>query len=153
MVRPQEPRFRARAVLGTVHADGSLEQTVLCGPDESDDPYWYPASAIKLCAAVAAIEWINTVNADASGGGAVSLDTEVRLGGRRSSIARMIRLLFVVSDNDAYNDLLDVCGRDFVNRRMRRLGLRSVAVNHKLGGSLRGGDAHNRAVPALEAGG
>lgn len=154
----QDERFRVRAVLGEVR-DGVLEQSVLCGGGADGDAYWYPASAVKLCAAVAGVEWINAVANDCreqeeeETRPKVSLDTPLHIEGRTapSTIGHLIRMLFIVSDNDAYNDILDICGRDFVMQRMRALDLRSIVLNHKLGTALRAGDAHNRMVPALRA--
>ena len=47
------------------------------------------------------------------------------------SIRHMIKKIFLVSDNDAYNYLFDFLGRDYVNGQLSKLGMEPSHLNHK----------------------
>lgn len=128
----------------------ALERSyVRCGESGAPDAYFYPASAIKVCAAIAALQRVQALrgalgegacDADsplvihgalAGAPGAISLDpTNAR--GRAVTVAHEVRKLFLVSDNDAFNRLYDFAGQAAVNRSMWTAGLRSTRVHHRL---------------------
>jgi len=127
-----------------------------------DEAYFYPASSIKLCAAVGALLRIQELN-DAGVG--VDADTplvfhplfegeptedrdESNLEGGAITVAHEIRKLFIVSDNRAFNRLLGFVGRDRLNRMMHEAGLASVRVNHRL--SVGYSAEQNRHMPRVD---
>lgn len=128
-----------------------------------DAEYFYPASTIKLGAAVVALQELEVLeqrsgasgllNAPleiaplfpgdapqvdepgfASGSGAAAGVSRVPL-----SVGRELRKLALVSDNQAFNRLFDLVGHEALNQRLHALGLSSVVVNHRL--------SETRAIP------
>ncbi len=112
----------------------------------SDAEYFYPASTVKTAAAIAALELLAKARED---GQAVDLDTPLRIhaqfeetGARETddsnidggdiTVGHEIRKLFLVSDNEAFNRLFELVGRDAVNESMHRVGLDSFHVVHRL---------------------
>ncbi|MCC6235007.1 MAG: serine hydrolase [Verrucomicrobiales bacterium] len=118
--------------------------------------YFYPASSIKLCAAVAALQFVEGAGAGAGGEAEVEawLDRPMEIaalfdgdvaqvgdplsaeqpgaGSVPITLRREIRKLALVSDNVAFNRLFDVVGHEALNRSMHALGHRSVVINHRL---------------------
>lgn len=100
-----------------------------------DAEYFYPASAIKPCIALAALETVT----DLRGRDDSALDahaifvSERRRGG--ASVAMLVGGSLVMSDNDASNDLLDLAGFDGLHERLWRLGFASVRVRNRFGES------------------
>ena len=112
-----------------------------------DAEYFYPASAIKTCGAVAAIQTARAV--ESRTGSAVGLDTPLRfhplfddevleerdetnLDGGTITLRHELRKLFLVSDNRAYNRTYELVGHRELNRAMWDAGLDSVRLNHRL---------------------
>jgi hypothetical protein len=98
--------------------------------------YFYPASAIKLCAPIAALLQVNEINAE---GHAFSPRSTLRFQPlfegealEQQNLGRVMRSLFLVSDNHAFNCLYDFVGQDGLNERMWRAGFSSVRVHHRL---------------------
>jgi hypothetical protein len=117
-----------------------------------DAEYFYPASSVKLCGVVAAIELMQELNASRGGSPetpVVRLSTPLRfhpgpgrgdfeeldstnLDDGRITVAHELRKIFLVSDNDAYNRLYDLVGPEDLNQRMWDLGFESVRLRHRL---------------------
>ncbi len=102
-----------------------------------DAEYFYPASAVKLCGAVAALEKLEELRRERPDAG---LDTPIRyedLRGRTSALEVTLRQdlerALVVSDNDAYNRLFELVGREELGARIARWGLTSTRVVHRVG--------------------
>ena len=111
-----------------------------------DAEYFYPASAIKTCGAVAALELLEELRAR----GVPADETtplvfhplfadEVledgdpsNLDGGTITVGHELRKLFLVSDNQAFNRLFELAGRRAVNEAMWRAGLASARVRHRL---------------------
>lgn len=107
--------------------------------------YFYPASAVKLAAAVLALEKLNrlrtttpSLTADSpmrtdsafAGQTRAWRDTSAATG--RASIGHYLRKALLVSDNDAYNRLYEFVGWQELNAGLRRLGLRRTRLVHRL---------------------
>jgi hypothetical protein len=109
--------------------------------------YFYPASAIKLCGAIAALLAVQEVNRES--GHDVGLQSALAIAPRFPGDVRIdrdasnvvdgtltfghaLRKLFLVSDNAAYNHCFELCGRDGLNRRMHAAGFTSVRLWHRL---------------------
>lgn len=109
--------------------------------------YFYPASSIKLCAAVAALQTIEQLGASSNcpdlllapmeiaplfPGDAAQKEDPSNFDGGRLTLGQELRKLALVSDNDAFNRLFDVVGHEQLNRSMHDLSLPSVVINHRL---------------------
>jgi hypothetical protein len=111
-----------------------------------DAEYFYPASTIKLCGAVAALLTINSLATQHPG---ITIDTPMSidplLPGEpkddqdpsntqygRITVRHQIRKVCIVSDNAAFNRLYELVGHSAMNDLMHGLGLRSVIINHRL---------------------
>jgi hypothetical protein len=139
--------FRVEIAIGDiVAAEGAppkLAMTIWRGNAE----YFYPASTVKLCAAVAAFERFNDIARASyvkiSAGTPLAFyplfkdekletDDATNVEGGKLTLAHLIRRMLIVSDNDAFNMLYDFCGQKWLNQRMWRAGLRSVRISHRL---------------------
>jgi len=105
--------------------------------------YFYPASSIKLYAAVLALQKINQLKIDgldkftplridsiSSGQSAVEQDTTSE--NRLPSIAHYIKKVFLVSDNDAYNRLYEFTGQQALNEGLWQRGFSNTRILHRL---------------------
>lgn len=112
------------------------------GPD-----YWYPASSVKTCAAIAAFVKLDRLGEDT--GRPIDRDTPLRflplfddetvddadpshLDGGMITAAHEARKVFLVSDNRGYNRLYELAGNDVVNDVMRDAGLSTCRIFHRL---------------------
>jgi hypothetical protein len=129
-----------------------------------DAEYFYPASAIKLCAAVAALQ---TMRDQRAAGHRVALDTPLIFHplpmdataaasaaagaprGSRSTLGRLLRQMMIVSSNEAFNRLYDLVGHHDLNQKMWSVGLRDTFLFHRLS-IQRSADEH-RMAPRIDA--
>jgi Beta-lactamase enzyme family len=128
--------------------------------------YFYPASAIKLCAAVAALGTMRGLIAD---GHRVTLDSPLAFhplppGERpktvdagdgagqasRVTLGRLLRQTLIVSSNDAFNRLYDFAGHQALHESMWSAGLRNTFLFHRL--SVRLSEEENRTAPRIDVG-
>jgi hypothetical protein len=109
--------------------------------------YFYPASSIKLCGAIAALLALNEHNRahgtslglhsklaiEPRFTGDVRVDADAsNVAGGSLTVGHALRKLFLVSDNAAYNHCYDLCGQDGINRAMWDGGFASVRLWHRL---------------------
>ncbi|MEQ9453199.1 MAG: serine hydrolase [Phycisphaeraceae bacterium] len=128
-----------------------------------DDDYIYPASAIKVAAAVAALLEVQQI-AEQTGLN-ITADTPLVLHPRKpdgvvrtrddSNVANgtitlhhEIRKTLLVSSNEAYNRLYDFVGRDQLNQTMWDAGLTSFRLRHRL--SDPGDETYHRFTPRTD---
>lgn len=112
-----------------------------------DAEYFYPASSIKLCAAVAALQTIEQLQSQERTSDLVETPVEIaplfpgdpaqtndtsNFGSGSITIGQEIRKIGLVSDNQAYNRLYDLVGHEGLNCSMHALGLQSTVLNHRL---------------------
>jgi hypothetical protein len=112
-----------------------------------DAEYFYPASTIKVCAAIASLQILEDFEqslgihslahaplrfAPLFEGDTWQILDPSNLAGGRITVAHEVRKLSLVSDNPAFNRLYDLCGHRDLNERMARAGLSSVVINHRL---------------------
>ncbi|MBS0198625.1 MAG: serine hydrolase [Planctomycetes bacterium] len=138
--------YRVQVLAATVERGSDGRLRLVRDGYRVDAEYFYPASAIKLCAAVAAVQTLHEVS---QGGPAVTVSTPMRiaplfpgdaaqerdasnLAGATITVGHEVRKLFLVSDNQAFNRLYDVVGHRELNQKMHAAGLTSVVVNHRL---------------------
>jgi hypothetical protein len=140
-------RYRLQIVLGTVREgrDGRRvleQQTFRAGAE-----YFYPASAVKLLAAVAALERLSDLRRATGleidpdtplvyyplfpGETVVGSDTS-NLEGGAVTVRHEIRKIFLVSDNEAFNRLYELVGQDGLAASLERAGIHSARIVHRL---------------------
>jgi hypothetical protein len=112
--------------------------------NEDGDAYFYPASTVKLPVAVLALQRLNELKAD---GFAIDAATAMRIydtafeqpialmdstkADSALTVSHLIKRIFLVSDNDAYNYLFDFLGRDYINAQLKEKGLSQTQIQHK----------------------
>jgi len=120
--------------------------------------YFYPASSIKLGAAVTSLQTIEQLQAAHHSADLLAVPLTIaplfpgdpaqtndpsNLEGGHITLAHELRKLALVSDNDAFNRLFDLVGHEHLNENLHTLGLDSVVINHRL--------SESRAVPGGQA--
>ena len=105
--------------------------------------YFYPASTIKLPIAVLALQKIRALQR-----AGIPIDTKTPFQVYDSkenliaandpthpeghfTIAHLIKKIFLVSDNTAYNYLFDFLGQDYINKELYKKGLKQTQLSHK----------------------
>lgn len=110
----------------------------------NDMAYFYPASTAKMPVAILALQRINELQKDIEG---ITKETSfliTNLSERQIivksdstqlegnlTVAHMIKKIFLVSDNDAYNYLFEFLGRDYVNDELSKRNIGPAHINHK----------------------
>jgi beta-lactamase class A len=91
------------------------------------DQYFYPASTVKLPVALLAAEFMDVREN-------LHLDTPYIIGDDDNlhTVSDDIRQIFAVSDNESYNRLYEILGRDYINNRLREKGLNNTRIAHRL---------------------
>ena len=155
------PEYRLQIVLGRVEdTDGKavLRQSTFRAGDE----YFYPASTVKLFAAVAAAQKLAALRRET--GYDIDLDTpmiyhplfaddELEMDDPENldtgSITTRIqsRKIFLVSDNQAYNYLYEMVGQDGLAESLSAAGLTAPRIVHRLA-EFRTADEH-RQLPEI----
>ena len=111
---------------------------------ENSAAYFYPASTAKLPIAALALQRINELKAQRV---AIDLHTPFKIytdqyntpialqDSRKTdnhlTVAHLIKKIFLVSDNDAYNYLFDFLGKDYINASLKEKGLNHTDIQHK----------------------
>ena len=150
--------FRAQVLISEVVTNRHGQAELKRHGYRVDAECFYPASTVKLCAAVAALQTIEQLQlpslatdlADAPmeiaplfPGDAPQLSEASNLEGGRITVAHEVRKIALVSDNQAFNRLYDLVGHEQLNRAMHELGLHSVVINHRL--------SETRTIPDMRA--
>ena len=110
---------------------------------EDSKTYFYPASTAKLPVAALALQRIRELQAEGvtidrntpfhirdGANKPIALMDSTALSGNLS-VAHLIKKIFLVSDNDAYNYLFDFLGTDYINTQLRDKGLKETSIHHK----------------------
>ncbi len=109
--------------------------------------YFYPASTVKLPAAVLALEYINelkkygidkhtTLLTDAVRPNELPVTADSTAENGLPSVAHYIRKILLISDNDAFNRLYELIGQEAFNNRLHELGFKDAQIIHRLEISL-----------------
>jgi hypothetical protein len=145
--RADEFRLKIELAVVTEDADGgpTLERHSFdAGPE-----YFYPASTVKTCAAIAAALRLREFEAQLNLDLPLGLRTPLRFhplfdGESMESVdatnvddgtlnlAHAMRKVFLVSDNEAFNHLYEFAGNNRLNRTMWSAGLLSTRIRHRL---------------------
>lgn len=161
MEDPESHRFQA--VLGIVEPGPDGRPVLRQDGFRLGAEYWYPASTVKLFAAVAALERLAAlreetrlpIDADTplvfhplfDDEELEDEDPENRAGGA-ITVRQEIRKIFLVSDNRAFNRLYELAGQDGLARSLRAAGLEEARVVHRLS-ELRS-EEENRRFPRID---
>jgi predicted alpha/beta superfamily hydrolase len=105
--------------------------------------YFYPASTVKLPAAVLALEKLNrlgiaglnkytTLHIDSAYSGQTAVTGDSSAENHLPSIAHYIKKIFLTSDNDAYNRLYEFLGQRELNDALWRKGFKDIKLTHRL---------------------
>lgn len=112
--------------------------------------YFYPASTVKFPTAVLAMQRLHEyaenhqgLNPDspleiiqeATGAMVMKEDSTQEEG--VPTVAHLIKKIFLVSDNDAYNFLYHFAGRNYINRELARRNIGPAQLNHTFGTTIR----------------
>jgi hypothetical protein len=130
--------LRLQVLFGEVVDDGAGHRGLRRHAYRLDAEYFYPASAIKLCAAVCALEKISFLRRTSNA--SIEPGTPARFFGLSesstsqyaSSIGQEVRAALVISENESYNRLFGFVGHREMNERMWALGARSVRALHRV---------------------
>ncbi len=142
--------YRVQVLLGLMKAGPGGRPSIEHHGYRVDAEYFYPASTVKLCSAVAALQV--TKELSEISGRAVDERTPLRIHpcfadqpmddrdeanvGRDNpgaiTVLHQLRKLAIVSDNPAHNRLFALVGHREINEHMWALGLPSVRINHRL---------------------
>jgi len=108
-----------------------------------EQQYFYPASTAKLPVAILALQKIKELKSNGvpitattpfsitSNEGEVIVATDSTQLEGKVTINHLIKKIFLVSDNDAYNYLFDFLGRDYINTELTKKGLSNTQLHHK----------------------
>ena len=129
----------------------------------ADAEYFYPASSVKLFAAVAALEYLHELRRETSlpidadtplvfhplfAGEKLEDQDPSNLEGGTITVRHELRKLFLVSDNEAYNRLYELVGQDRLAASLERAGLGSARLVHRLSESRSAEE--NRRSPQID---
>jgi hypothetical protein len=159
----QARRHRLQVVVGLLVPAADGRQRLQQEGYRAGEEYLYPASTVKLFAAVAALERLAELRADT--GLPVDADTPLvfhplfpgeqreetdasHLAGGRITVRHEIRKLFLISDNAAFNRLFELVGPDRLAASVARAGLDGVRIVHRL--SEPRSAEENRRLPRID---
>lgn len=120
---------------------------------QEDSTYFYPASTVKMPIAVLALQKIKQLQArgipitknspfhiiDPNTGEYIQKADSTHPQ-NHLTIAHLIKKIFLVSDNDAYNYLFDFLGKKTIHQELKIRGIKHTAIRHKF---LFGADNEN----------
>lgn len=120
--------------------------------------YFYPASTVKLPAALLALEKMNKVQITGLDRNAVMINgvasppqtaatNDPTSANGLPSLAHYIRKLFIVSDNDAFNRMYEYLGQEYLSRRLWEKGYYDARILHRLSVSGFDAEANRRTNP------
>ncbi len=105
--------------------------------------YFYPASTVKLPAALLSLEKLKdlgiegldknaTMLTDSAASNQRSFHTDSTSENWKPSVGHYIKKILLVSDNEAYNRLYEFLGQDYFNKAMISKGYTNTRINHRL---------------------
>jgi hypothetical protein len=155
--------LRLQVLVGRIETDAKGQERLVKEAFRVDAEYFYPASSIKLPAAVAALETLARLRRSTG----LPLDEDTPLvyhplfpdeqledtdpshrAGGTITVAHEVRKLFLVSDNIAYNRLYELAGPDGLRDLAERAGLQRTRIVHRLSEARSAED--NRRLPRID---
>lgn len=113
----------------------------------ADAEYFYPASTVKLLAAVCVLRGVRELRQHGGPWAAFTLDTplayfpenaepitrdETNRDGGALTLRHCIRRALIVSENPPHNRLYEFLGHEGMNEELERLGFENCVINHRL---------------------
>ena len=98
-----------------------------------DELYFYPASTVKLPVALLTLQYITDINKTEP---KINLDTNFsvfegqNLLHEKRTLRELIEKIFLVSDNEAYNILFHLLGKNYINTELHNKGFLSSRIIH-----------------------
>jgi len=98
-----------------------------------DELYFYPASTVKLPVALLTLQFITSLN---KSGEKINLDTNFsvfdgqKLLHEKRTLRELIEKIFLISDNEAYNILFHLLGKNYINSELQKKGFLSSFIVH-----------------------
>jgi hypothetical protein len=155
--------LRLQIVVGLVERNENGENVLRQETFRAGEEYFYPASTVKLFAAIAAAQKITALRA--STGLDLDLDTPMvyhplfeddvleredsdNVEGGAITVRQEIREIFLVSSNEAFNYLYEFAGQDGIWESLRKAGLESPRIVHRLS-EFRSAE-ENRQLPQID---
>ena len=150
--------FRAQVLIAEVVTNQSGQTRLKRHGYRVGAEFFYPASTLKLCAAVAALQSVERLQPASLVTDLADVPMEIaplfpsdapqvsdasNVQGGHITVAHEMRKIALVSDNQAFNRFYDLVGHEELNRTMHELGLRSVVINHRL--------SETRTIPDMRA--
>ncbi|WP_224484585.1 serine hydrolase [Robertkochia aurantiaca] len=124
----QEPeKYELQILLTTVDRKGDSVILTDHNFGVDDSRYFYPASTVKLPAAILALEKLEELES-------YDRNTPFYMEGDtvQTTIGREIEKIFAVSDNDSFNLLYEFVGPEVMNQKLREKGISDVRIVHRL---------------------
>lgn len=135
-------RFRVAVYFTQIESSGNHSEVIAQQTLPADGQYFYPASTVKLPAALVALEQLSALEQTS-----VSAQSPMRLhrqdGLRVSSLEHSISAALTISDNEAFNDLYEFVGHDELNNALIAKGYTSARIQHWLG-QVRSAESNRR---------
>lgn len=143
-VRNQLKKHEVQIILTELkNQEGGQPEFVTSSFQLDEQAYFYPASTAKLPIAALTLQRLNELKAEGipisartpfeirtpQGAPIQLVDSTQREG--KLTFAHLIKKIFLVSDNDAYNYLFDFLGRDYINQALLNKGLKNTQIFHK----------------------
>ena len=112
-------------------------------PYRLTDAYFYPASTVKLPAAILALEKLNelarpglnrdtALRIEAGTASETAVERDASKADGLPTIAHYVKKIFLVSDNDAFNRLYEFLGQKEINERLWRRGFADARILRRL---------------------
>ncbi|MEC8602159.1 MAG: serine hydrolase [Bacteroidota bacterium] len=98
-----------------------------------DDLYYYPASTVKLHVSALTLQKLTELN---DSGISINLDSEIEIISDNNTLhnqitfRELIKIIFIISDNEAYNILFDFLGKDYISRELNKKGFFNTHITH-----------------------
>jgi hypothetical protein len=159
----EKDSFRLQIIYTQINRDSANQPHFVHHFYHVSSQYFYPASTVKLPAAVLALEKLNNLNlpgvhagtamlTDSSYNGQSAVYNDPTAQNGLPTIAHYIKKIFLVSDNDAYNRLYEFLGQEYLNQRLQSLGFLQAQLLHRLSIPLNENqNRHTNAVRFMDA--
>ena len=138
---------RLQILYTQIDRDAANRPTFRSFPYRLTDAYFYPASTVKLPAAVLALEKLNdlavpgldrdtALRIEAGTPAQTTVERDPSKGDGLATIAHYVKKVFLVSDNDAFNRFYEFLGQAEINERLWRRGFTDARILRRLEASL-----------------
>lgn len=109
--------------------------------------YFYPASSVKLAAAILSLQKLNGLKTDGLDKNTFLMvdsteswqskaEKDVTAPDSLPTISHYIRKILLISDNDAFNRLYEFCGQKYLNEELWERGYKNTNLIHRLSVAL-----------------